>query len=151
MESTTSDIQLVEVTAENLRAVIDLEVAEHQRDFVAPNAVSIAQHCYNDSSWMRAVYVDDSPAGFVLLSERPEVPRYYLWRFMIDHRFQGKGVGRRALELVIDHVRTLPQASEMYLTYVPHPDGPRDFYAAAGFVETGEAHDGELEMRLDLL
>ena len=30
---------------------------------------------------------------------------FYIWQFMVDARFQGKGVGRRALELLVDEAR----------------------------------------------
>ncbi len=143
-------VTLEEVTADNLRAVMDLQVKPEQNDFVAPNSVSIAQYCYTDEAWMRAIYAGGDPVGFVLLSERRSVPRYYLWRYMIDGRYQRLGFGARALHLVIDYVRTLPNATEMYVTYVPAPGGPRDFYAGVGFVDTGVDHEGELEMRLAL-
>jgi diamine N-acetyltransferase len=143
-------VTLEEITADNLRAVMRLEVKPDQEDFVAPNSVSIAEYCYADEAWMRAIYAGGEPVGFVLLSERRAVPRYYLWRYMIDGRYQGRGFGARAMQLVIDYVRTLPNATEMYVNYVPAPGGPRDFYAALGFVDTGVDHDGELEMKLVL-
>ena len=129
---------------------MDLQVNPGQDDLVAPNSVSIAQHCYDDESWMRAIYAGGNPVGFVLLSERRSVPRYYLWRYMIDGSHQGKGFGAAAMDLVLGYVRTLPGATALYLSYVPAPDGPRDFYAKLGFVDTGRESDGELEMKLDL-
>ena len=69
---------------------------------------------------------------------------------MIDHRYQRMGLGRAAMDQVIEYVRTLPNASEMFLSYVPDDKGARDFYAGSGFVDTGVEHDGELEMRLEL-
>jgi len=144
------DVSLVEISADNLREVMDLTVKPQQDDYVAPNSVSIAQKCFDDESWMRAIYVEDAAVGFVLLSERPNVPRYYLWRYMIAGDQQGKGFGRRGLDLVVEHVRTQPNATEFFLSYMPGPDGPRDFYAKYGFVETGREHEGEYEMRLDL-
>ncbi len=134
----------------NLMPVIKLGVTAAQEQFVAPNSVSIAQHCYTTDSWMRAIYAAEDPVGFVLLSERRNVPRYYLWRFMIDARFQGLGYGRAAMELVIDYVRTLPNAGELFLSYVPADGGPRDFYAKLGFEDTGVQHGDELEMVLRL-
>lgn len=145
-----SRVSLREITADNLLAVIKLEVGPDQTGFVAPNSVSIAQACYADEVWMRAIYADDTPVGFVLLSERRSLPRYYLWRYMIDLRYQGMGFGRRAMEQVIEYVRGLPGATELFLSFVPKPGGPRGFYGRLGFVETGVEHEGELEMRLEL-
>ena len=74
----------------------------------------------------------------------------YLSDLAVDQAFQRRGIGRRAMELLIDYVRALPNATEMFVSYVPAPDGPRDFYAKLGFVDTGREHGGELEMRLAL-
>ncbi|MGI9610376.1 MAG: GNAT family N-acetyltransferase [Acidimicrobiia bacterium] len=145
-----SQVTLVEITEDNLRPVMDLKVTEEQDNFVAPNSVSIAEHCYADESWMKAIYADGIPVGFVLLSERRQVPRYYLWRYMIDARYQGLGFGAQAMGLVIDYVRTLPNAESLYLSYVPEPGGPRDFYAGLGFEDTGRESGGEREMILAL-
>jgi hypothetical protein len=37
------DVELPETTAETVRAICSLDVAGEQRDFVAPNAVSITE------------------------------------------------------------------------------------------------------------
>ena len=54
------------------------------------------------------------------------------------------------MEQVIEYVRRIPGATEMFLSYVPVDLGPRGFYANLGFEDTGVEHDGELEMRLGL-
>ena len=46
-----------------------------------------------------------------------DVPDYYLWRFMIDADHQGKGFGAHAMELVIEHVKTRPNAIELFLKH----------------------------------
>ena len=144
------DVSLVEIDADNLRSVMDLKVKPDQDNYVAPNSVSIAQKCYDDESWMRAIFAGDEPVGFVLLSERRSVPRYYLWRYMIDGDQQGKGYGTAGMNLLVEYVRTLPGATELFLSFVPGEHGPQAFYQGYGFVATGREQDGELEMRLEL-
>ena len=143
-------VTLRQVTENTLFDVLDLKVAPAQESFVAPNAVSIAEAHFSRHAWFRAIYADETPVGFVMLSDKPEIPKYYLWRYMIDARYQKMGFGRRALELVIDCVRTRPNATEMFLSYVPKETGPKEFYQKLGFVDTGREEDGELEMRLVL-
>lgn len=143
-------VNLRPISEDNVMAIIKLDVAADQKDLVAPNSVSIAQAAHTTNRWERAIYADDEPVGYVLLSENRTKPRYYLWRYMIDHRYQRMGFGRSAMELVIEYVRTLPNATEMYVTYVPVDRGPRDFYARLGFQDTGVDHEGELEMKLEL-
>lgn len=143
-------ITLRPISEENVMAVINLSVTQAQDKLVAPNSISIAQAAHTTNRWERAIYADDTPVGYVLLSEKREIPRYYLWRYMVDHRCQLRGFGRSAMELVIDYVRTLPNAHEMFLSYVPDDYGPRDFYARFGFEDTGKEEGGEKEMRLAL-
>lgn len=143
-------VTLREITAETVRAICELEVAPAQRGYVAPNAVSIAQAHFAPKAWFRAVYADELPVGFVLLSLDTEAEEYYLWRFMIAGEQQGKGYGRRALDLAVDHVRALPGARELVSSLVPGDAGPRGFYLGYGFEETGEVEHGEHVIRLAL-
>jgi diamine N-acetyltransferase len=115
-ESTTvsknSIVELREVTRENLRDVLRLKVAPEQEHFVADNAVSIAQaHFYPETAWFRAIYADETPVGFLMLSDNTSQPRYYLWRLMLDARYQKLGFAKKALELLFDYVRTRPGAN----------------------------------------
>ncbi len=158
---TLREVTLREVTKETVRAVCDLRVRPGQDGFVAPNAVSIAEAHFEPHAWFRAVHAADRPVGFVMIYEdpHPETPTdmdeddvavYYLWRFMIDGREQGKGYGRRAMELAIEHVREQPNATAMYLSVVPGEGSAEAFYARFGFARTGRVHEGEVEMRLPL-
>lgn len=143
-------VTLREITKETVRSIIDLKVAPAQDNFVAPNAVSIAQAHFDDKAWFRAIYADETPVGFVMLFDDAEKPFYYLWRYMIDAKYQGKGYGRSAINLLVDYVKTRPGAKELLVTYVPGEGSPEKFYEKAGFVNTGVEHDGEWEMKLTL-
>jgi len=141
---------LREITEETVLHICGLSntLLEAQHKMVAPNAISIAQAHFADRAWFRAVYANEEPVGFVMLSDEPEKQNYYLWRFMIAGPHQGKGYGRRALELLIEYVRTRPGAKELLASYVPIEGGPEGFYRKLGFEPTGEVHGGEVEIRL---
>lgn len=145
-------VTLREVTKENLRDVLMLKVAPEQERFVASNAISIAQaHFFPEIAWFRAIYADETAVGFLMLHDEPAKPVYYLWRFMIDRQFQGLGYGKRALELLIDHVRGRPGGTALTLSHVPGEGNPAPFYERMGFAHTGEQdEDGELFMRIEL-
>ena len=145
-----AEVTLREITADTVRAVCRLEVAPEQRGFVAPNAVSIAQAHFEPKAWFRAIYAGEEPVGFVMLSVDTETPAYYLWRFMVAAEHQGKGYGRRALDLVVEWLRDLPGATELLSSYVRGDAGPRDFYLGYGFEETGDVEEGEHVIRLEL-
>ena len=144
------EITLREITKETVRAVCRLEVAENQKNFVAPNAVSIAQAHYEPKAWFRAAYADEEPVGFVMVYEDTEKPEYFLWRFMIDQGHQGSGFGRRVLEMVIDRVRGQPGATTLLTSYVPGDGSPGPFYHRMGFVDTGEMEGEEVVTALEL-
>ena len=146
-----SVVSLREITRDTVRDVLRLKVAPEQERFVASNAVSIAQaYFHRESAWLRAIYAGDTPVGFVMIDDQPEKASYHLWRFMIDARYQRLGFGRRALELVMDHVRTRPNATHFTLSCVPAAGGPGAFYERLGFAYTGEEDEGELVMRRPL-
>jgi diamine N-acetyltransferase len=150
-EVSKEEVTLREVTKETLREVLKLGVAPEQERLVAPNAISIAEaHFSPDVAWFRAIYAGETPVGFVMLEDDASKPRYYLWRFMIDRRYQGRGIGRRAIELLIEHVRTRPGAKELLTSCVPGEGSPGPFYEKLGFVYTGEDDEGELVMRREL-
>jgi diamine N-acetyltransferase len=141
-------VSLREITADTVRSILGLQVKEEQRGFVASNAFSIAEAHYNDKAWLRAIYADETPVGFLMLYDDPEAPEYHLWRYMIAAEHQGKGFGAEGLRLLIEYVRGRPNATQLDLSYVPGDGSPVEFYARLGFEETGKVEDGEREMRL---
>lgn len=143
-------VSLREITNESLGAILRLKVKPGQEHFVADNATSIAQAHFEPKAWFRAIYADETPVGFVMLFDDPDAPEYYLWRYMIDGRYQGLGFGRQALLLLIDYVRSRPGATELLTSYVPGEGSPSPFYAGLGFVETGKVDDGENVIKLAL-
>lgn len=149
----TSIVSFREVTPENIWTIFKLEVAESQRTFVAPNEMSIAQAYFaREEAWFRAIYADETAVGFVMLSDKPRKPEYFLWRFMIAEQYQGMGFGRQAINLLVAHVKTRPQATELLVSYRPEGEGhPGPFYHKLGFVDTGDVEEGENVARLELV
>ena len=143
-------VSLREVTQETVNSILNLRVTKEQEQFVASNAISIAEAYFSEDAWFRAIYADETPVGFLMLSDQSDKGEYFLWRFMVDVQHQGKGYGRRALELLIDHVKTRPNAKELFLSHVPGTGSPEGFYRKLGFEHTGEQVGDELVMKLTL-
>ena len=131
-------INLREITSKNLKSIIDLNVKEDQKDYVALNSVSIAQGHYSKSAWFKGIFNDDRPVGFVMLDLIEEENKCFLWRFMIDRKYQGKGFGKIALTQVIDFVRSLNLYTYIATSYVPAENGAGGFYKNFGFIESEE-------------
>ena len=148
--TTESKVSLREITEDTVRAICDLKVADSQEKFVAPNAVSIAQAYFSDKAWFRAIYADESPVGFLMLEKDTEKLEYFLWRMMVDDKYQRMGLGYKAMILLIDYVKTLPDATELLTCCVPGEGSPEGFYRKLGFERTGEMDGIEVVMRLPL-
>ena len=131
-------INLREITSKNLKSIIDLNVKEDQKDYVALNSVSIAQGHYSKSAWFKGIFYDDRPVGFVMLDLIEEENKCFLWRFMIDRKYQGKGFGKIALTQVIDFVRLLNLYTYIATSYVPAENSAGGFYKNFGFIESEE-------------
>ncbi|MHC5009732.1 MAG: GNAT family N-acetyltransferase [Planctomycetota bacterium] len=143
-------VSLREITRETLGPILELATTAAQERFVASNAVSLAQAHFAPEAWYRAIYAGEEPVGFLMLSDKPEAQEYFLWRFMIGADHQRRGYGRRALELLIEHVRSRPGATELLLSFVPGEGSPEAFYRKCGFEHTGRVEHDELVMRLPL-
>ena len=145
-----AEVTLREVTKETVWPVMDLEVAEDQGHLVAPNSMSIAEAYFEPRAWFRAIYADDEPVGFIMLYDDPDTSKYYLWRMMLAEGQQRKGYGKRAMDLLVEYVRTRPNAAEITVGSIPGEGSPQPFYEKFGFVATGEVKDGEVILRLEL-
>jgi diamine N-acetyltransferase len=144
----TGKVTLREVNSDNVRSVCELSVNEEQQLYVAPNAIAVAEACYSKEDWLQAIYVDETPVGLAVVNINPEKNRFFLWRFMIDARYQGSDFGRCAMNLLIEHVRAKPNSGEFLTSVVPGDHCPQGFYESLGFLLTGEWYQGETMMRL---
>jgi diamine N-acetyltransferase len=151
-------VTLREIDDDNRAAVEALAVTEDQSRYVAGVAESLVEAAEHPDAapWYRAAYVDDQPVGFVMISDgitvdNPEyLGPYYLWRLLVDHRFQGLGYGAGTLDLVVEHLRTRPDAQVLLTSHVVGPTSPVGFYLRYGFRLTGEVHEGEPVLELGL-
>lgn len=145
------NISLREITPENFSEVIELDVAENQKLFVAPNVKSIAQAKIYPNANPLAIYNGaDELVGFVMYGYDSEDEKYYLGRLMIDAQHQGKGYGKAATLEVIRRMREIEGCDAIYLSFVPENTGAEKLYSSVGFKRTGELNGNEIVMRYDL-
>jgi diamine N-acetyltransferase len=154
----TSVVSLREITDENREAVLALRIAASQEGYVSSVADSLeeARETPEGNPWYRAIYADDKPVGFVMISWNvtPDPPRiigpWFLWKLLIDERHQGRGFGREAVKLVAGIARE-QGAAELLTSYVSGERTPEPFYSQLGFVPTGEQDEkGEKVLALRL-
>ena len=152
MASELSPVTLREITSENLHAILNLSVVDHRiKAYPRSNAYSIAEARYladDDPVWLRAIYSRETPVGFMMTSEVPDRGRYFLWRLMIDQRFQGSGYGRRAVQSFIERVRQTGNPTALTTSHLQEDANTGHFYERLGFAYTGDLiGEDDLEMR----
>jgi diamine N-acetyltransferase len=153
---TTREIALRQITDENRDVVCALRVNHSQERFVSSVVESLEEAAATPQAapWYRAVYADEEPVGFVMLSwDVTPAPGilgpYFLWRLLIDEHHQRRGFGREALVQIVDLVRA-DGATELLTSYHPGDGEPWPFYQRFGFEPTGDVDEGEIVLRLDL-
>ena len=152
-------IRFEEITNRNIWKVCMLEPFEDQKDFVAENIQSLAEayatRNEGNNALPLAVYAEDTLIGFVMIGkgtvgneEESELIKenYSLWRLMIDHKYQGKGLGKQTMDAVMALIRTFPfgEAKKVWLSYEPENTRARKLYHQYGFVENGQMCGNEI-------
>jgi len=148
-------VSLRPIDSANRQAVEALRVAPAQRRFVSEVARSLAEApeppAARALSW--AVYDGDTPVGFVMIADEVDDPEYipqFLWKLLIDERYQRRGYGTAVLDLVVEYFRGRPGVEALTTSAGPGDGSPIPFYERYGFERTGEVHDGEVVLRLEL-
>lgn len=160
-------IQLTPVNWDNIDEILALSVSREQKNFVASNAVSLAEAYAARNSGYPAqpfgISSDGKLVGFVMFGRRnrtsgfPEGRRadileHVISRFLIDRRYQRQGLGRAALAVCLDYLRRESggRPARCWLSYTPENSAAKGLYASFGFRETGELCGEELVAVLEL-
>lgn len=151
------DIHFMRITATTMNQICDLSatLSPAQRLMVADNVRSIAEAHFSESGWMRAIYADQTPIGFIMThtgsdyEDGIDCPGVFLWRFMIASPSQGKGYGKLALLKLIQHLKAIG-VPLLYTSCGLGEGSPEGFYRKLGFTPTGEHYGDEIELVLQL-
>ncbi len=141
-------ITLKPISSSNFETCMGLKVSPAQKKYIASNAYSLAeayvltQERY-ETPLPYGIYHQDKMIGFALAIYQPRNPEderddkaiYFIPRFMIDEKKQGKGYGREAFKVLMDHLSTQPvgKATELILSVDLSNKAALSLYEAAGF------------------
>ena len=135
------------VTKDNWRELINLQVRDDQKGFVASNVKSIAESQFGfdepeHGHWdfhPFGIYADE-PVGFLMYGYNFGHPdqQAFIVRLMVDEKFQGKGYGRFGMQKMLEIFRADARIRAVGISYEPENDLARKLYASLGFVEPGE-------------
>ncbi|MBT2689660.1 GNAT family N-acetyltransferase [Bacillus sp. ISL-47] len=141
----TDKVRIEEVTADNWYDCCLLELAEEQKAYVEPNAVSIAQSKFETTLKPYAIYFEDIAVGFLMYNTvQEELDGYWIYRIMVDKEYQGKGIGKKATELMIAEMAKLPEVKNIVVGYNPENLGAHHLYASLGFKDHGDRFGKEM-------
>ncbi len=144
-------IVLRKIDGYNFNRITRLSVSEAQREYVTSNVYSLAQAYAMPECRPLAIYEGMEPVGFCMYALDQDDGEYWIYRFMIDQRFQRRGYGRQALRLLVDHIRAeAPDRRVLYLSYEPDNAAALALYSSFGFAPDGRVVDGEIVLRLEL-
>lgn len=141
----TDSVKLVELNAENWYECCELEVSIEQKEYMEPNAISIAQSKFEPTLKPCAIYFEEKVIGFLMYNTvQEELDGYWVYRIMVDKGYQGKGIGKAATKLMISEMAKLPNAKKIVVGYHPENLGAHHLYSSFGFIDEGNRFGKEM-------
>jgi diamine N-acetyltransferase len=145
-------VSLQPITDANRDAVEALAVTPEQGRFVSGVRESLLEAAAEPDAraiyW--AIYADETPVGFVMIADEVGSPDYiphFLWKLLIDERYQRRGFGTAALDLIVEYFRNR-DVGAMWTSAGQGEGSPVTFYERYGFERTGDVHGDEILLRL---
>jgi len=149
------------VSTEDRASVMGLRLGPGQERYLDSMADIFAEADAEQRAVPRQWAVHDTEAGsligFMMISDNIPQPMdedlvgpYYLWKLLIDERFQGRGYGAATLDALVGYLGTRPGADVLYTSCADGPGSPRGFYLRYGFTDTGRIMWGENLLALNL-
>lgn len=147
-------VSLQPITDANRDAVLALAVTPDQGRFVSGVRESILEAAAEPGAralyW--AIYAAGTPVGFVMIADEVDSPDYiphFLWKLLIDERYQRRGFGTATLDLVVAYFRDRG-VDAIWTSAGVGAGGPVAFYERYGFERTGELDGDEVLLRLEI-
>lgn len=142
------EVKLVKVGRQNFDDVVELELELEQEKYLPSNVYSIAESTLSDLFHPRVIVLDGKVVGF-LMYQFGEIGEWdqdecTIWRFMIDRRHQNTGIGKAAMGLAIDEIKSHNRCNLIDIYYDPKNIAAKKLYGRYGFKEVGFRDDGDV-------
>ncbi|MCL2519745.1 MAG: GNAT family N-acetyltransferase [Spirochaetaceae bacterium] len=135
-------IELKEVTKENFEEVIALNAGDEGK-FVAGNLYSMAEAKVYHEATPLAIYNNEVLVGFLMHEIDSDNNNHYICRLMVDKKYQAKGYGKQAMEVIIKKLQEDKSRNKIVISAEPDNSVAIKLYEKLGFKLTGEKVDGE--------
>ena len=135
-------VTLRDITGDNYFQVLELKISPEQEaaKFVSPVVRSLADAWFyreEGITYPKAIYADEDLVGFIMYELDTEEQQVFVWRFLIDQAFQGKGYGRQTIEAVLEMAKQQTQMTKVVADYVDGNEPMKKILLDLGFEETG--------------
>ncbi len=148
-------IRIKAVDTQNILDVCDLttiqdSIGTTREAHFCCNAVSIAETKYNSEMYPNAIYNNTVLIGFFMYQRAEnQADTATICRFMIDDRFQHKGLEKKALEHILRGLK-IQGVKKVLLTIDNANENAKELYLSFGFQFTGKfdkaGHSYELKL-----
>lgn len=139
-------LRMVPVDSTNRAACLALRVQRTQHTLIASNEKSLEQATKNPRLVPLALLEAGTVAGFAMYEKRKDGSAY-IWRVMVSGERQGRGLGRRLMELLLEEIG----AAGLRPTFISHRPENRvaaQLFESLGFFEVDFEADGEVVRKL---
>ncbi|WP_456048002.1 GNAT family N-acetyltransferase [Abiotrophia defectiva] len=141
-------VTLRDITGDNYFQVLELKISPEQEaaKFVSPVVRSLADAWFyreEGITYPKAIYADEDLVGFIMYELDTEEQQVFIWRFLIDQRYQGKGYGRQTIEVVLEMAKEQAQMTKVVADYVDGNEPMKKILLDLGFEETGFDQDSK--------
>ncbi|MCI5774332.1 MAG: GNAT family N-acetyltransferase [Erysipelotrichaceae bacterium] len=133
-------MKLISVTANNRKEVEKLSVFPEQKGFIESVVECLQEADENDAWHPYGIYEDDELVGFTMfgLIEEKKYTRLWFDRLLIDRKYQGKGLAKKAILIILDRIKKEYPNTAIYLSAYEDNLRAIALYQAFGFVFTNE-------------
>lgn len=137
------------------QSLVHLTVKKTQTHLITSNPSWLIEAIYDDCSTSYAIYLADIPVGLISLIDPRVVEEQdddfqhdclFVWRMMVDQHYQGRGIGKQAVEFAISYANLIGLKGVSLTTMDKVQGNALPFYQQLGFVPTGRRIDDEIEL-----
>ncbi len=152
----TNQLSLEPITRSNWRSTLEVKTTPDQLLFVAdyePIALVILAKSYvnaDGKEWRPlAIKETDNVVGVVAVAQHAN--ECEIFHLVIDQEFQGRGIGKASVKLLLDYIRReVPDCKKVSLTVHPDNERARHIYQTSGFHDSGRNRYSEPVLELAL-
>jgi diamine N-acetyltransferase len=142
-------ITLEEVSTENWRDIIALDVKSEQAQYVASSSFYLLL-CHYDQIWHpKAIVKNQEVIGVIMWAIDPDDESGWIGGFLIDQKWQKKGYGKLALLEMLSFLKHEQQRKHVALSVQPQNPAIH-LYESIGFTKTDEWEGDEIVMRFSM-